>query len=112
MKMMRRTRTTSTSGVTFMSGRTSARPRARRRLGDALTAHSGRPRLAPPLDGIGELPRRGGERPLVARDRAREVVEGEHRRDRDREPERGLDQGFADAGGDGRQTPRARGGDT
>src|SRR5215470_9595418 len=82
MKMMSRTRTTSTSGVTFISGLMSPR----RRLRDAVTTDPGRLGLAPALDGVGELARGGRERALVRGDRAREVVEREHGRDRDREP--------------------------
>src|SRR5262249_7752636 len=92
MKMMSNTRTTSTSGVTFMSGVTAPDLRA---LGDPLMADSLTlyARLLPVLDHVEQLARRALQDALVARDRGREIVEGEHGRDRDRETEGGLDQG-------------------
>src|SRR5262245_33693431 len=109
MKMIRRTRTTSTSGVTFMSGTTT--PPRPSRLGNPLTADllPLRPGMLFPevLDQVDQLARRRGERQLVARDAGREPVEREHGRDRDREAERRLDECLADAGGHGRQAAGA-----
>src|SRR5262245_12426298 len=100
MKMMSRTRTTSTSGVTFMSGVTSP---ALRRLSDALTANPFDPPLlglvTPPLEQVDELASRARQTALLLRDLLREVVEGQHGRDGDGESERGLDECLADASG-------------
>src|SRR5881628_660512 len=93
MKMMSNTSTTSTSGVTFMSGRTSARRRSR----DPITPHLRAPGLAPSLECVRQLTGGGGQRALVGCHRGREVVEGEDGRDRDRETERRLDQRLGDA---------------
>src|SRR5262249_38741853 len=106
MKMMSSTRTTSTSGVTFMSGRMAP---TRVVLRNPLTSHLRTVRFRPPLDRVGELPRRRRERALVARDRVREVVETEHGGDGHREPERRLDERLADAGRNRPETtPAAR----
>src|SRR5206468_4530787 len=99
MKMMSRTSTTSTSGVTLMSGRTAP---AWRRLGDALTEsvlHAVCLVVAPPLEQVDQFAGGCGEPRLLACDLLREVVEGEYRRDRDCEPERRFDERLADAGG-------------
>src|SRR5262245_46375941 len=102
MKMISSTSTTSTSGVTFMSG---AGPRRETRLCHA------KPGPVPPfldlvlvdllfrpaLDGVEQLAGSGVQRALVARDLRREIVVGEHGRDRDRQPEGGLDERLRDA---------------
>src|SRR5262245_5581354 len=119
MKMISRTRTTSTSGVTFMSGAT---PAPRTRLCHPLTPDSltllsldlGFPpglaalelRFRPALDAVEQLARSSVQRGLVLADLGREVVEREHRRNRDGEAERGFDQRFRDAGRHGRQAAR------
>src|SRR4029450_10250764 len=97
MKMMSSTSTTSTSGVTFISGAT---PAVRTRLRHPLTPDP-LPvlllglvpldlRFRPPLDVVEQLPRRGVQRRLVAGDLRREVVEGEHGGDGGGEPGGGL----------------------
>src|SRR5262249_34159695 len=108
MKMMRRTSTTSTSGVTFMSGRTSARPR----LGDTLTALLLLPGFSPTLERVRELARGRGQHAFFGPNVVREIVEGEHGRNGDCQAERRLDQRFTDAGGNRRQPARPRGRDT
>src|SRR5713226_7639646 len=94
MKMMSSTSTTSTSGVTFMSGRTLP---AVLRLRHPLTSRFPRLGLSPGLDRVRELACSGRERALVGRDRVREVVEGEDGGNRDGETERRLDERLADA---------------
>src|SRR5262245_57226149 len=104
MKMMSSTRTTSTRGVTFMSGRMAP---TRVVLRNPLTPHLRTVRFRPPLDRVRELSRCGRERALVDGDRVREVVEAEDGGNRDREAERRLDERLADAGRDRRQAARA-----
>src|SRR5262245_64954175 len=100
MKMMSSTSTTSTSGVTFMSGWMSPYPGFLRHHAAIRSPLSPRRRrlLAPALERVDQLARRGGERQLVPRDLGGEVVEREHRRDGDRESERRLDECLGDAG--------------
>src|SRR6476659_6009408 len=113
MKMIRRTSTTSTSGVTLMSGATPLRDR---RLGNPLTPEllsvRGCRVLRQVLDDVDQLAGRRGERELVVRDLRREPVEGAHGRDRDREAERRLDERLADAGRYRGKAAGARSGDT
>src|SRR6185369_8888145 len=104
MKMMSSTRTTSTSGVTFMSGRMAP---TRAVLRNPLTPHLRAVRFRPSLDRVGELSRRSRERALVACDRVREVIEAENGGNGDREPERRLDERLADARRDRREAARA-----
>src|SRR6185369_15607652 len=94
MKMMSSTRTTSTSGVTFMSGRMAP---TRVVLRNPLTPHLRTVGFRPSLDRVRELSRRRRERALVDRDRVRQVVEAEDGGDGHREPERRLDERLADA---------------
>src|SRR5262249_51679479 len=104
MKMMSSTSTTSTSGVTFMSGWTGCSatrlrhatlrslPLLLRRRGVLLRL------LLPALDRIEQLAGRRVQRAFVARDLRVQIVVGEHRGDGDGEAERRLDQRFRDAG--------------
>src|SRR5688572_25016330 len=105
MKMMSSTSTTSTSGVTLMSGCT---PAVGLRLRHSVTpVSSARRALFPVLDVIEELASRAVERAFVLADLVRQVVEREHGGNRDREAERRLDERLADARGDRRQPARA-----
>src|SRR5262249_39077437 len=110
MKMMSSTRTTSTSGVTFMSGRGSP-ARTRLRHETLPCPMLLRLVLGPAVDRVEKPARRRVERHLVARDRRREVVECEHGRNRHREAERGLDERLADAGRHRGETARPGGRD-
>src|SRR5688572_8857032 len=109
MKMMSRTSTTSTRGVTLMSGlarsglRTEPLPleSARRMTGRGLLVLQVIDELAPRLVEREEQPVGAGV----------EEVEGQHRRDRDHQAERGDDEGLGDAGRDRAETARALGGD-
>src|SRR5262245_50450930 len=105
MKMISNTNTTSTSGVTLMSG--GIAPRLRR----APLTPGLRAALRPVLGRVEELSGRAIQRRFVARDRVGQVVEGENGGDRDREAERGFDQRFADPGGHRRKTAGAGRGD-
>src|SRR5262249_54050949 len=113
MKMMSSTRTTSTSGVTFMSGLTPLRVRSRHPttlpswpLGLQLALVQ--LPLGPALDAVEHLADGAVQRRLVARDPGRQVVEAEHRGDGDGETERGLDERLGNARRHGRETARAR----
>src|SRR5262245_27323139 len=102
MKMMSRTRTTSTSGVTFMSGWTPVRTRSRHATTLwflPLALDLVQLLLGPSLHAVEHLARRAVQRRLVPRDPGGQVVEAEHRGDGDGEAERGLDKCLGDAGG-------------
>src|ERR1700752_4586593 len=107
MKMMSSTSTTSTSGVTLMSGLTASSGTL---LRHSLTARSMAFALRPVLDAIEKLAGGAVQCALVARDLSGEIVVGEHRRDGDAQPEGGLDERLADAGRDRRETARSGGG--
>src|SRR4030095_14581218 len=101
MKMMRRTRTTSTSGVTFMSGVTSPLTRLRHQVALRFRAMLLHLTLVlvdflfgPALDRVEELAGDAVQPGLVARDHRRQVVEREHGGDRDGEAECRLDERF------------------
>src|SRR4029077_14689752 len=97
MKMMSRTRTTSTSGVTFMSGWTpparmrSRHPTTRYSLAFGLEYALLELLLRPALDAVEHLAGGAVQRGLVAADPGGQVVEAEHGRDGDGQAERGLD---------------------
>src|SRR4051794_40617871 len=94
MKMISSTNTTSTSGVTLMSGAIAPRWSLRR----AALTMALRAALGPILDRVEQLAGGAVQRGLVVRDRVRQVVVREHGGNRDGEAERGLDERLADAG--------------
>src|SRR5688500_6901751 len=97
MKMIRRTRTTSTSGVTLMSGfARSGRRTVLLLLGRRLV-----------LEVVEELALRLVQREQELVGARREEVEGEHRGDRDQEADRGDDQRLGDARRDRAEAARA-----
>src|SRR5688572_14669713 len=121
MKMINSTSTTSTSGVTLMSGRARSGRRTdahlvaddragarRRRRGVPGPTRAGRdPRAALVLDVVEELALGlvdRAEQRVAARG---EVVEREHRRDRDDQADRGDDEGLGDTGRDRAEAARA-----
>src|SRR5690606_30762306 len=91
MKMMSNTKTTSTSGVTLISGEPAS---SSSRLLLCLFAI-----VAPMvvLHLVEQLAHRAPERELDGRDARVQVVEQDHGRDRDHQPERGLHERLGDA---------------
>src|SRR5262245_59734897 len=96
MKMIRRTRTTSTSGVTLMSGVASRRFFALAAVGSAVAMRV--------LQLVVELAGTARELGLDGVDLVVQLVEEENGRDGDTEAERGLDERLRDAGADRAET--------
>src|SRR5215472_16228779 len=95
MKMMSSTSTTSTSGVTFMSGWTPRRTRSRHATTRGLLPIGHELALVqlllgPALDAVEHFARRAVQSRLVTGDLGGEVVEAEHRGDGDGQAEGGL----------------------